>query len=75
MGTPVACAYATVTFGHFENSVILNDFSRFLLYYKRYIDDIIGIWLPPENNDLTSWNHFKEKLNSWGKLQLKIEEP
>jgi hypothetical protein len=75
MGTPVACAYATVTFGHFENSVILNDYSRFLLYYKRYIDDIIGIWLPPENNDLTSWNHFKLKLNSWGKLQWKIEEP
>jgi hypothetical protein len=26
MGTPVACAYATVTFGQFENSVILCDF-------------------------------------------------
>jgi hypothetical protein len=26
MGTPVACAYATVTFGQFKNSVILNNF-------------------------------------------------
>jgi hypothetical protein len=75
MGTPVACAYATVTFGQFENSVILRDFKQHLLYYKRYIDDIIRVWLPPENNDITPWNSFKEKLNSWGQLKWKIQEP
>jgi hypothetical protein len=47
MGTPVACAYATITFGQFENSVILSDFRCHLLFYKCFIDDIIGIWLPP----------------------------
>jgi hypothetical protein len=75
ISTPVACAYATVTFGQFENSVILHDFKHHLLYYKRYIYDIIGIWLPPENNDITPWISFKEKLNSWGQLQWKIKEP
>jgi hypothetical protein len=75
MGTPSACAYATVTFGHFENSVILQNFKHELLYYKRYIDDIIGIWLPPAVNALPSWDNFKRTLNSWGDLRWKTEEP
>jgi hypothetical protein len=37
MGTPVACAYATITFGQFENSVILSDFRCHLLFYKQGI--------------------------------------
>jgi len=75
MGTPSACSYATITFGHFENSIILENFKHELLYYKRYIDDIIGIWLPPSTNARSSWNNFKHTLNSWGDLQWKIEEP
>ncbi len=47
MGTPVACNYATVTYGYFKNTEILPSFHSNLLYYKRYIDDIFGIWLPP----------------------------
>jgi hypothetical protein len=39
MGTPVACAYATVTFGHYKNTTILPEFAPQLLYYKLYIDD------------------------------------
>jgi hypothetical protein len=34
MGTPVACAYATVTYGHYENSTILPNFKTNLLYYR-----------------------------------------
>jgi hypothetical protein len=75
MGTPVACAYATITFGHFENTILFNNFKRHLLFYKRYIDDIIGIWIPPDDNDPTQWNSFKTKLNEWGNLRWKIEEP
>jgi hypothetical protein len=44
---PVACNYATVTYGYFKNTEILPSFHSNLLYYKRYIDDIFGIWLPP----------------------------
>jgi hypothetical protein len=54
MGMPVACAYATVTFGKFENSVIQSDLRCHLLFYKCYIDDVIGIWLPSNNIDTTS---------------------
>jgi hypothetical protein len=35
MGTPVACAYATVSFGQHENAVLLPHFSANLLYFKR----------------------------------------
>ncbi len=48
MGTPVACSDATVSFGQYENTTILTQFRPNLLYYKRYIDDMIGIWLPQE---------------------------
>jgi hypothetical protein len=75
MGTPVACAYATVIFGHYENTTILPEFSAQLFYYKRDINDIIGIWVPPKQKQLATWNRFKEALNNWGHLQWKCEEP
>jgi hypothetical protein len=46
MGTYVACNCATVTYGHYEKTEILPYFKSNLLYYKRYIDNIFGIWLP-----------------------------
>ena len=75
MGTPVACAYATVTFGHYENTTILPEFAPQLLYYRRYIDDIIGIWLPPTYHQTATWDRFQERLNNWGNLQWKCEVP
>jgi hypothetical protein len=75
MGTPTACPYATITYGHFENSEILPRFNNNLLYYKRYIDDIFGIWIPSTDNNSDSWLQFKTLLNTWGNLKWKIEEP
>jgi hypothetical protein len=43
MGTPVACSYTMVTFGHFENCTLLPSFRENLIYYRHYIDDIFGI--------------------------------
>jgi hypothetical protein len=74
MGTPVACAYATLTFGHYKNTTLLPSFNVNLLFYRRYIDDIFGIWLPTPNNNHT-WKSFKEQLNNWGKLTWFVEEP
>jgi hypothetical protein len=74
MGTPVACSYATLTFGDYENTTLLPMFKDNLLFYRRYIDDILGIWLPSSNNKHT-WNKFKEKLNNWGKLKWSLEDP
>ena len=75
MGTPVACSYATITYGHHENTKILTVFEANLLYYRRYIDDIFGIWLPPDTNETETWNNFKKELNNWGTLEWVIEEP
>ncbi len=62
MGTPAAWAYATIFYGEFENSTILTTFAPNLLYYRRYIDDIFGIWLPPKTNKDTTWTSFKNTL-------------
>ena len=75
MGTPAACAYATISFGQFENSNILPKFASNLIYYKRYIDDIFGIWLPPTHNKNETWTAFVDTLNSWGKLKWVIQTP
>jgi hypothetical protein len=75
MGTQAACAYATISFGHHENSEILPTFQPQLLYFKRHIDDIFGIWIPPTKNRLATWNAFKAALNNWGTLEWVIEEP
>jgi hypothetical protein len=45
------------------------------LYYKRYIDDIFGIWIPSTDINSDSWLQFKTLLNTWGNLKWKIEEP
>jgi hypothetical protein len=60
MGTPTACSHTTVSFGHYENNTILTEFNSNLIYYKCYIDDVIGIWLPPKRNKTATWNSFKE---------------
>jgi hypothetical protein len=75
MGTPAACAYATISFGQHENGRILPTYHSQLIYYKRYIDDIFAIWLPPDRQKISTWNKFKEDLNNWGSLEWAIEEP
>jgi hypothetical protein len=70
MGTPTTCSYATVSYGHFENMEVLTIFKQNLIYYKRYIDDIFGIWVPPPHNKEDTWNTFKEKLIGWAQLKL-----
>jgi hypothetical protein len=74
MGTLVACAYATITFGHYENTVLLPKFSSNLLFYCCYIDDVFGIWLPSPGDTLVC-RHFKEQLNNWGNLEWTVKEP
>ncbi len=44
MDTPAAPLYSTLTFGYNENNNIINCCNSNILFYNRYIDDIIGIW-------------------------------
>lgn len=75
MGTPSACAYATISYGHYENTNILPCFRNNLFYYRRYIDDVFGIWLPVRDQPENTWENFKRVLDGWGTLRWKIEEP
>ena len=56
-----------------ENSVILQKYSNNLLYFKRYINDIVSIWLPPPTQKRATWESFKQDLNNWGTLSWVIE--
>jgi hypothetical protein len=69
MGTPVACSYAMISFGNYKNTNIQQEFHSNLLYYRHYIDDLLGIWIPSENNNIATRNRFKETLNNWGSLK------
>jgi hypothetical protein len=74
MVTPVACSYATVSFGQHENTVISPTFEPYLIYYKCYINDVFGIWINTNQNSSKTWTAFKNSLNKWGSLRWKIQE-
>jgi len=53
-----------------------------LIYYKRFIDDIFGVWLSDTNNTITqsstqdnTWSNFKNSLNQFGSLRWNVETP
>jgi uncharacterized protein (UPF0335 family) len=73
MGTPPAPMYATLYFAPHEEATT-KKYSEILLY-KRYIDDVIGIWVPdPANNDLERWNAFQQDMNTYGKIRWEFTE-
>ena len=66
MGTPPAPPYATIYYGIHEEKFLPHQ-SRWVIYYRRFIDDVIGIWCPNKNPQLAvvEWNEFKQKMNSF----------
>jgi hypothetical protein len=72
MGTPAAPLYSIITYGYHENTQVLNRFQSNLIYYKRYIDDIFGVWVDSPN---TSWSEFEQALNPFGQLRWNFEKP
>ena len=72
MGTPVACIYATLYYAYHERTVLLPKYSDNLLFLRRFIDDMIGIWVP--NGDPTAWDDFKRDL-PFGILEWDVIEP
>jgi hypothetical protein len=71
MGTPAAPLYSIITYGVHENTHILTTLNESLVYYKRYIDDIIGIWIDSPHN---SWENFKNQHNGFGALLWNIDD-
>lgn len=66
MGAPPAPSYATVSYGTFEE-VFLDEYTDNLAFYRRYIDDIFGIWIcdPDPIIDEHRWTTFQSRLNDW----------
>ena len=72
MGTPAGCSYANLFFAIHENK-IYQKYNN-LFYIKRYIDDIIGIWVPEEEpaDDFVKWNNFITDLNDFHHLEWEV---
>ena len=76
MGTPCACMIATLYFGFHERELILSKYKHNILYYKRYIDDVICLWLPSNTSSSTSdptYLQLQNDMNSFGQLKWEFE--
>lgn len=75
MGAPPAPSYATVSFGTHEEA-FLDEFPEQLSFYRRYIDDVFGIWTSHDDpdTDLILWNQFCSRLNGWHNLEWIVSD-
>ena len=71
MGTPPACCYATIYYGVREHT-LLQKYKDNLIFYKRYIDDVFGIWIPTDSG--LTFNDFKSDLK-YHKLRWETNPP
>ena len=47
-----------------------------MIFYRRFIDDVIGIWCPHSNHeqDTLEWDNFKNKMNAFPGLTWEFSE-
>jgi hypothetical protein len=72
MGVSPSCMYATLYYAAHERT-FLRKYPELRLY-KRYIDDVIGIWIPQRLNDDLRWSNFKKDMNDFGRLRWECSE-
>ena len=76
MGTPPAPPYATIYYGLHESNFLPKQRPQVILY-KRFIDDVFGIWLPhpdPQKNERL-WNDFTKTMNNYPGLTWEFNPP
>ena len=75
MGTPPAPPYATIYYGIHEEK-FLPHHAQQVIFYRRFIVDVIGIWCPNKNHewDALEWNEFKDKMNAYPGLTWEFSE-
>ena len=75
MGTPPAPPYATLYYGAYED-MFLPAYRHCLVLYKRFIDDVFGIWLshPDPKEDERQWTVFKTAMNGQRGLEWEFSE-
>ena len=75
LGTPAAVLYASISYGSHERNKLLPTFQPLIPFYKRYIDDVFGIWAPLQtSDDEAEWKAFQDTMNTWGKLRWIVSE-
>ena len=76
MGTPPAPPYATIYYGLHE-SKFLPQYQNHVIFYKRFIDDVLGIWLPHRNPKINSqlWDEFTASMNNYPGLTWEFNTP
>ena len=65
MGTSTACMFATLYYAFHECMTILPQHSSTLLYFWRFIDDVLGIFI----GDTQQWQRLKSDLNDFDTLR------
>ena len=75
MGAPPAPPYATIYYGIHEEKFLPHHAQR-VIFYRRFIDDVIGKWCPNKNHerDALDWNEFKDKMNAFPGLTWEFSE-
>ena len=75
MGTPPAPPYATIYYGIHEEKFLPHHAQR-VIFYRRFIDDVIGIWCPHNNHEqgTLEWDNFKNKMNAFPGLTWEFSE-
>jgi len=68
MGTSAAVNYSYLYVGRLETHILLKRYQANLLYYKRFIDDVIGVWMDDPAHP-EAWDDFFRDLNNYGKLR------
>jgi hypothetical protein len=78
MGTPPAPPYATLFFAIHEETFLnpQSPFANNLFFYKRFIDDVLGIWLPEPTTatNNSKWLDFQATMNNWCGLEWEFSE-
>jgi hypothetical protein len=60
MGTSSAVLYATIYYGRHEKTTLIPRLGACFQYFKRFVDDIFGIWIGTS----AKWENFKLALPS-----------
>ena len=76
MGISPAPPWATLFYALHEAELVPK-WAKYVSFYKRFIDDVIGIWLsdPDPNLNEAMWSAFKADMNKWYGLEWTCTTP
>jgi hypothetical protein len=72
MGTSTAVNYAVLYVVLLKTQILLKKYKSNLLFLKRFIDNIIGVWIETKNPN--AWEDFQTDLNTFGSLKWTCEK-